>query len=126
ALLTWLGFTAVRGIATMVTSPNMPPNHGTVIAEFDGTRYMVDASILHGEPLRLNDGETTAIPNAAWGVEARMLDGRSHVRWRPLHTPTGIDCRIEYLDASAATFSEMHEVTRGWSPFNYEVTARLI
>ena len=50
-----------------------------------------------------------------------MLDGRWHVRWRPLHTPIGIDCRIEYLDASAATFSEMHEGTRGWSPFNYEV-----
>lgn len=126
AVLGSLGYTATRGIATMVTSPDVPPNHGTVVVELDGARYMVDASILHVEPLRLDEAEPTLIAHPAWGVEYRKQDGRWHIRWRPLHTPGGIDCRIERLGASGETFSESHEGTRAWSPFNYELNARLI
>ncbi len=125
-LLTSLDYEASRGIATMVTSPDVPPNHGTVLVDLDGVRYMVDASILHNQPLLLVDGQTTAIPHGAWGVEARQQDGRWHIRWRPLHTPAGIDCRIEHVGASGETFSESYEATRAWSPFNYELNARLI
>jgi arylamine N-acetyltransferase len=126
ALLESLGYAVSRGIASMLSSPNVPPNHGTVIVDLDGSRYMVDASILHGEPLRLDEFEETRVAQPAWGVHCRKEDGRWHVRWRPLHTPSGIDCRVERLGASLEDFHEMHEVTRPWSPFNYELSARLI
>jgi arylamine N-acetyltransferase len=126
ALLGSLGYAVSRGVGSMLSSSNVPPNHGTVVVAFDGSRYMVDASILHSEPLRLDETEETRIVHPAWGVHCRRQDGRWHVRWRPLHTPSGIDCRIERLGASAETFREMHEVTRPWSPFNYELSVRLI
>jgi N-hydroxyarylamine O-acetyltransferase len=124
ALLHSLGFEAERGIGTMVTSPTVPPNHGTVIVHLDGGQFIVDASIVHGEPLRLDEQETE-ISHPAWGVRCRTEDGRWHIRWRPLHTPAGIDCRIESLSASQQEFHDMHELTRPWSPFNYELSARL-
>ena len=55
-----------------------------------------------------------------------MQDGRWHIRWRPLHTPSGIDCRIEHLAATRDVFRTSHEGTREWSPFNYELVARVI
>jgi N-hydroxyarylamine O-acetyltransferase len=126
ALVVSLGYSAVRGIGTMVTSPNVPPNHGTVLVHLDGERYMVDASILHGSALRLDEQEITRVAHPVWGVRCERRDGRWHIAWRPLHTPTGIDCRIERLEASRVEFQEAHERTRAWSPFNYAVSARLI
>jgi len=126
ALLASLGFSVSRGIGSMLSSPNVPPNHGTVVVELDGSHYMVDASILHSDPLRLDEAEETKIVQPAWGVDCRKQDGRWHIRLRPLHTPSGIDCRIERLGVPPETFREMHETTRAWSPFNYELSARLL
>jgi N-hydroxyarylamine O-acetyltransferase len=126
ALLVSVGFSATRGIATMLSSPTIPPNHGTVVIELDASRYLVDASMLHGQPLHLDDRATTSIDHPAWGVECRLQDGRWHIRWRPLHTPSGIDCRVEHLGATREAFSEKHEETRPWSPFNYELAVRLV
>ena len=126
ALLASLGYSATRGIGTMLTSPTIPPNHGTVVVDLDGDRYLVDASILTSEPLRLDEHELTRVEHPGWGVDCRMEDGRWHIGWRPLHTPAGIDCRIEHLHATAETFSESHEGTRPWSPFNYELAVRLL
>jgi hypothetical protein len=47
------------------------------------------------------------------------------VRWRPFHV-TFIDCGLDAFGASAGRFSEQHEATRGWSPFNYELTFNVI
>src|SRR2546421_224580 len=82
-------------------------------------RCRVDASILSSQPLLLDD-VPTRIAHPAWGVDCRMQDGRWHIRWRPLHTPSGIDCRIEHLAATRDVFRTSHEGTREWSPFNYE------
>jgi N-hydroxyarylamine O-acetyltransferase len=125
ALLASLGFDADRGIGTMVTSPTVPPNHGTVVVTLEGARYLVDASIVHGEPLYLDERAQTEIAHPAWGVRGRRQDGRWHIRWRPLHTPDGINCRIESLGATRQEFHDLHEQTRPWSPFNYELSARL-
>jgi len=38
----------------------------------------------------------------------------------------GLDCRLDYLSVTRETFRERHEQTRPWSPFNYELYARLI
>ena len=126
ALLASLGFSAARGVATMLVDPDLPPNHGTVVVDCDGARYVVDASILHGEPLRLDEHTATGVDHPAWGVRCGRRDGHWLIRWRPLHQPEGLDCRIDHLHAARERFREQHERTRPWSPFNYELAARLI
>jgi N-hydroxyarylamine O-acetyltransferase len=37
----------------MMVAPNLPPNHGTALVDLPDGRYVVDASILHVEPLPL-------------------------------------------------------------------------
>ncbi|HVY70246.1 MAG TPA: hypothetical protein VHH73_09985, partial [Verrucomicrobiae bacterium] len=60
----------------------------------------------------------------AWGVRCAQRDSRWHIAWRPLHKLDGFECRLERFGADAADFQTFYENTRGWSPFNYEVTAR--
>src|SRR3989442_973431 len=77
---------------------------------------------------------TTTIPalcrgvtHPAWGVQCSRRDGYWYIRWRPVHMPEeGLDCRLDYLSVTRETFRERHEQTRPWSPFNYELYARLI
>jgi len=125
-LLVTLGFEASRGRGTMLVAPNIPPNHGTVLVTHEGTRYVVDASILHSAPLCLDASTTTSVVHPAWGVQCRQREGYWHIRWRPIHLPDGLDCRIDQLQVSRETFRESHEQTRPWSPFNYELYARLL
>lgn len=126
ALLVSLGFSACRGMGTMLVAPDLPPNHGTVLVVCDGTRYVVDASILHGEPLRLNMTTPTGVSHPAWGVQCRLRQGHWHIHWRPVHMPNGLDCRLDHLEVTRETFRQRHEQTRPWSPFNYALYARLI
>ena len=51
--------------------------------------------------------------------------GHLHVQWRPPHKVDGFECRIEGFGADGADFQRRYEETRGWSPFNYEVTTRI-
>ena len=125
-LLAAVGFDARRGIGTMLARPDALPNHGTVLVELEGRTYVVDASILHREPLLLSEQEITAVEHPAWGVRCVRREGLWHIHWRPLHAPDGIECRIDRLAATRAEFRERHDQTRDWSPFNYEVHARLI
>lgn len=125
SLLHSLGFDAQRALATMLVAPGVPPNHGTVVVRCEqDRRYIVDASILHGEPLLLDETAASVIEHPAWGVSCAMREGHWIIRWRPLHLPDGIDCRIERLQVSAQSFHEAHEATRRWSPFNYALYAR--
>jgi acetyl-CoA synthetase len=130
-LLVSLGFDARRGLATMLTAPDLPPNHGSVTVQCEGRRYLVDASMLHGEPLELDEGlllderAPAAMVGRAWAVERSIRDGHWSIRWRPLHRPDAIDCRIDRFDVAAADFRALHEQTRGWSPFNYGLCLRL-
>jgi arylamine N-acetyltransferase len=126
ALLVSLGFHASRGMGTMLVAPNVPPNHGTVLVVCDETRYVVDASILHSEPLRLDTSMPTGVTHPAWGVQCSTRQGHWHIHWRPVHMPDGLDCRLDHLYVTRETFQERHEQTRPWSPFNYELYARLI
>jgi arylamine N-acetyltransferase len=126
ALLVSLGFDASRGIGTMLVAPQVPPNHGTVLVTCEETRRVVDASILHSEPLCLHESTPTEVAHPAWGVRCSRHDGSWYVRWRPMHKPDGLDCRIEHRHVTRETFRERHEQTRAWSPFNYELHARLI
>lgn len=125
ALLRSLDFDAQRGLATMLVAPNIPPNHGTVMVRCGRGRYLVDASMLYGAPLILDERAPTAITHGAWGVQCARRERHWIIRWRPLHATGGVDCRIERLVTSALSFHERHERSRGWSPFNYALYARL-
>lgn len=125
-LLRALGFDALRGVATMLVADDASPNHGTVAVDLEEGRFLVDASMLHREPLLLAE-KPTSIEHFAWGVEARRDEhGKTRVRWHPFHLDDGLDCRLEAFGASAADFRERHEATRAWSPFNYALSLRLI
>jgi N-hydroxyarylamine O-acetyltransferase len=126
ALLVSLGFDAARGMGTMRPDPKAPPTHGTVLVTCEGTRYLVDASILHGTPLPLHESTPTAVAHPAWGVHCIKRDDAWYIRWRPVHQPDGLDCRLQHLHVSRETFRARHEHSRAWSPFNYEVYARAI
>ena len=123
ALLTSLGFDAGRGVGTMLIVPSLPPNHGTVVVAFARELYLVDCSMLHGEPLQL--AENSAVTHRAWGVSCSRRDDRWHISWRPLNKVEGLVCRLESVAASAENFAAWYEATRSWSPFNYELCARI-
>jgi arylamine N-acetyltransferase len=124
-LLDALGFVATRAVGTMLTAPNASRNHGSTVVECEGARYVVDASILYDEPLKLDARPPAAVAHPAWGVQWSRRDGEWIIRWRPLHKPDGRDCRLEQFDAAAAVFQELHENARLHSPFNDELYVRL-
>lgn len=119
------GFRAERGIATMLVAPDLPPNHGTTSAQVDGETLLVDACIQHGEPLVRDPRLETGIQHPAHGVRVRPDGPRWIARWRSPFAPGSMDCRIDSLASNAATFCAYHESTRGWSPFNYQLFARV-
>lgn len=126
ALLEYCGFAATRGIATMLVAPDVPPNHGTLTVESGSEILLVDACIQHGEPLALDPLEETIVDHPAWGVRARPAGATWLVRWRSPFTLEGMDCRIDSLTGDAAAFRHYHEQTRAWSPFNFELFARVL
>jgi N-hydroxyarylamine O-acetyltransferase len=124
ALLRELGFRVERGIATMLSSgPDTPgPNHGTVVVSLDEGRFVADASILSGEPLRLpapGEPVASAIPRI------ELVAGRPTILWRTLRAPEGFPCRIDHLGIDDDEWDALHQRTGEWSPFNYALSARL-
>jgi hypothetical protein len=97
----------------------------------EGRRYLVDASILHAEPLEIDERTPLdelapeALAGRGWIVGRSIRDGHWTIRWKPLHLPDGLDCRIDRFDVTAADFQTFHEQTREWSPFNYGLSLRL-
>jgi len=122
ALLSKVGFAATRGVATMLVVEGLEPNHGTVSVAIEDRTFLVDASMLHQEPLELRPGERSAV-TGAWAVEARPDGERWRVAWRGPNTAR-LDCRIETLASDAADFEARHEKTRAWSPFNFGLMLR--
>jgi len=123
-LLASLGFDVERAIATMLRIPNPPtPNHGSVIVSFGQQRWIADASILSGDPIAIPEPGATAtepLPRFEW------LDGKPAVRWRMLSAPDGFHCRIDRIGAGFDEWDALHQRTARWSPFNYELSARLL
>lgn len=126
ALLQTLGFDAQRGVATMMVAPDLPPNHGTVVVSLPGGPYLVDASILHVEPLPMVEGREASVTHPAWGVTGHWLGDQYAIRWRGPMRPDPFDCRIDQWPVDAARFRVQHEATRAWSPFNFELMFTLV
>jgi N-hydroxyarylamine O-acetyltransferase len=122
-LLAALGFEVERAVATMLATPDTSgPNHGSVVVSLGGERWIADASILSGEPLRLpGAGEAPAgpLPRAEW------RDGTTFVVWRTFRDPGGFLCRFERIGVDAAEWDALHQRTAAWSPFNYSVNTRI-
>jgi hypothetical protein len=85
------GFDARRGMGPMRPDPQAPPTHGTGLVTCEGTRSVVDASILHSTSLPLHEATPTAVAHPAWGVHCRKRDDAWYIRWRPVHQPAGLD-----------------------------------
>jgi N-hydroxyarylamine O-acetyltransferase len=123
-LLEALGFDVARAIATMLPSPDARgPNHGSVVVTVEGERWIVDASILSAEPIRMPDPDEPAaagrLPRFAW------FDGNPAVVWRILSAPGGSPCRIDRIGAEAGEWDALHQRTGTWGPFNYQLNARV-
>lgn len=124
-LLEALGFDVARAIATMLPSADIrSPNHGSVIVSLDGECWIVDASILSGEPIRIPRPEEPVSPGPLPRFE--WLEGQPSVVWRMLTVPDGFPCRIEQVGADAQEWDELHQRTASWSPFNYQLNVRLL
>jgi N-hydroxyarylamine O-acetyltransferase len=123
-LLEALGFDARRAIATMMPSYYREPNHGSVVVSFEGDRWIADASILTAEPVRIpapgEPVEPGPLPRFEW------VDGRPAVIWRTLSAPDGFPCRIERIGADHAEWDALHRKSGVWSPFNFELSARVM
>ncbi|WP_050028132.1 arylamine N-acetyltransferase [Verrucomicrobium sp. BvORR034] len=124
SLLQVLGFDAIRGVATMMAVPDLPPNHGTVIVTAAGTRFLVDSALLHVQPLQLKAEGAAQVEHGAWGCRSVWEKGRWHIHWRPVHQPEGLVCRLESWGATGDDYRARYDGTRGWSPFNYSVYIR--
>jgi len=122
-LLKELGFNAVRGVATMLVAPHLPPNHGTVVVRFADEDYLVDASILHLEPILLKD-KPLPPKTVPWVKELKLEGDKWHINWIPMHRQNLLDCRVDYFPAMEGEFLGYHEKTREWSPFNFELNSR--
>ncbi len=124
-LLARLAYSVERAAATMLVTPDVPPsNHGSVIVAIGDERYVVDASILMGVPLRLpRPGELPEpAPNALPRTELR---GNTYfIVWPNPRHPDGLPCRFDRIGVDAAEWDALHQRTGIWSPFNYAVNAR--
>jgi N-hydroxyarylamine O-acetyltransferase len=125
ALLTALGFRATRGLSTMLVAPDLPPNHGTVAVQLEGELRLADPVLKLAAPLRLDPRAATAVDHPARGARCEPKGAAWTVHWRPLHLAEPLGCRIDRLGASAADFASLHEGTRAWSPFNFQLYVRL-
>jgi N-hydroxyarylamine O-acetyltransferase len=125
ALLSALGFDIALGAATMMVAPDTPgPNHGTVVVTLPEGRFVADASILSGAPLRLPEpGEVPPPPAALPAMQ--VVDGRPTILWRTVRDPDGFPCRIDRVGLDAGEWDALHQNTGIWSPFNYATSARL-
>jgi len=124
-LVAALGFDVARAVATMMPTPDAPgPNHGSVVVTLGGDRWIADASILSGVPLRiLEEGEAPereVLPRVEW------RNGRTTVIWRTLVAPDGFPCRFERIGVDPGEWDALHQQTAGWGPFNFAANTRVL
>jgi len=126
ALLSALGFEIALGAATMLAAPDTPgPNHGTVVVTMPEGRFVTDASILSGAPLRLPEPGEVLAPSPTPLPAVQSMGDRVGILWRTVSRPDGLPCRIERIGLDAGEWDALHQNTGIWSPFNYATSARL-
>lgn len=111
------GFDARLAAGTMLTDPDVSPNHGTVLVELDDATYMIDSSMLFEEPLALADKPTNN-PSLLHPVHAEPSTNGWTVTWRPAHSNDRIACAIDPTPVEIDAWDRWHDATRGYSLFN--------
>lgn len=121
ALLRTSGFDARRVIGSMRDVGT--PNHGSVKVRADGRDWLVDSSMLTGEPLPLAD--SLFIQGVDVGpAEVEAVDG-THVVWADFPpNPGHLPCRLLVDPATDAEHLAGYETSRERSPFNQRLYAR--
>ncbi len=124
-LLGMLGFSVARAAATMLVTPNVPPsNHGSVVVTIQDGRYVVDASILTGVPLRLPGPGEPPEPTSEALPRLELRGDTYFIMWRHPNALDGFPCRIDRIGLDADEWNTLHQRTGVWSPFNFAVAAR--
>jgi len=108
-LLASLGFAAERGTGPKLVVPDLPPNRGSVLVTFGQACYLVDGSMLHGEPPRLEENSETRVEHPAWGVRCSRRDGRWHAEWRSLRKLDSFECRFGRFGATHPEFQSFYD-----------------
>jgi len=124
SLLDVMGFPVKMGISTMLSSQPLPgasPGHGTLIVNFGDMPLLVDATMFHNKPLRLEENDSN---HKVWGTSTHYRQDYWHINWKPLGRPR-VDCRLLELNAAESEFPRRHELSRDASRFNGATLIRL-
>ncbi len=113
-LLGQLGFDVTRLTGAMLDMPD--PNHATNLVAVDGRRYLVDTSVLSGEPVEVGS-ERTEVDPAGYAVNLTP-DGETWVMTFPSSLGEAMICRVFPAGSDAETYQQIHEFTRDFSVFN--------
>ena len=124
ALLKAVGFPVQFGLSTM-RSPRPvsadSPGHGTLFVPLDNTLFIVDTTMLHGQPLPLQAWHST---HPVWGTRVHRDEGFWCVNWKPLGR-SRIDCQLLEMDAAETEYPQRHERSRHSSRFDGALLIRL-
>ncbi|WP_231625950.1 arylamine N-acetyltransferase family protein [Kluyvera genomosp. 1] len=124
ALLKASGFAVQFGLSTM-RSPRPvsadSPGHGTLFVRLEETLFLVDATMLHGQPLPLQAWHS---PHPIWGTRVHRDEGVWCINWKPLGR-SRIDCHLLNLNAAGHEFPQRHEQSRHNSRFDGALHIRL-
>lgn len=124
ALLSQLGFPVQFGISTMLShrlGNGESPGHGTLIVNFFDNPLIVDATMLHGQPLPIREWGSF---HPVWGTHVHHSEGFWCVNWKPLGRAR-VDCRLLDTKVSDDEFPRRHELSRNNSRFDGAVLIRL-
>lgn len=124
ALLKAAGFSVQFGLSTM-RSPRPvsagSPGHGTLFVRLEETLFIVDATMLHGQPLPLQAWHS---PHPVWGTRVHRDEGVWSINWKPLGR-SRVDCQLVEFDAAAHEYPLRHEQSRYHSRFDGALHIRL-
>jgi N-hydroxyarylamine O-acetyltransferase len=114
AVATALGFEAARVMGAMLDLPE--PNHGSTVISVEGIDWMVDSSLLTGDPHQIGPLESRT---DRYGYRSRLApDGDT---WM-MHTDSArgfqLPCRIFRGVRTSEEYRDFHERTRDYSVFN--------
>lgn len=123
-LLRALGYSPERVLATMEIGADLSPNHGSVAVRFGDTAYLVDASLLHGEPIQLDGKKETDVSHPAWGISCLPVGGTWRLSARLPHMVEGCSCLLNRFGVTREDYDRLNEATRIWSPFNFSLYYR--
>lgn len=125
ALLGALGyeveFVAGNMLPTLSVTPS-PPAHGAVIVKIEGAEYLLDATILHGVPIKIAPHETRC---NTFYYRVLIVNGEIYIRWRPLGRPF-FYFHLNRRNLSEEYILESHKKSRVTSKFNGSPIIRIV